>query len=165
MLVQKVKDFLSGNDIYDEEYMYDDEYMEQNNKQQYKQQYKEQYKEQKDRMDKHIEPDNESKVINLPNNNPNAIVITTPKIIEDATTIVKYILDNKIVAVNLEGVPQEEAQRIADFLGGAIHAINGDIQRISSDIFIIAPTNVDIVGKLEETMQGAGGFIPWLNRG
>jgi cell division inhibitor SepF len=38
------------------------------------------------------------------------------------------------------------AQRILDFISGAIYAINGTIAKISRGIFVVAPTNYDVIG-------------------
>ena len=38
------------------------------------------------------------------------------------------------------------AQRILDFISGAIYAINGTIAKISRGIFVVAPNNYDVIG-------------------
>ena len=35
-----------------------------------------------------------------------------------------------------------------DFLSGATYALNGNVQRVTSNIFIFAPANVDIAAKV-----------------
>ena len=63
---------------------------------------------------------------------------------------VQNIIDNlksrKPVIVNMEELDVAAAQRILDFISGAIYAINGTIAKISRGIFVVAPTNYDVIG-------------------
>ncbi|GAE87717.1 FtsZ-interacting protein [Acetivibrio straminisolvens JCM 21531] len=68
--------------------------------------------------------------------------------------------EQKPVVVNLGSVQKETAQRIVDFLSGAIYALDGNIQKVSSDIFIVAPHNVDIMGDLKGDITAKAVF-PW----
>ena len=49
----------------------------------------------------------------------------------------------------------EIAQRIIDFISGAAFAISGNLQKISSYIFLVTPTNVDISGDLQDLLSGS----------
>jgi cell division inhibitor SepF len=60
----------------------------------------------------------------------------------------------------LEGLEKESARRVVDFLSGAVYALDGSIQRVSSNIFIIAPNNVDIMADFKEELRNKGVF-PW----
>ena len=46
------------------------------------------------------------------------------------------------------------AQRILDFMAGAIYALNGTIYKISRGIFVVAPTNYDVIGNGENDEDG-----------
>ena len=52
------------------------------------------------------------------------------------------------------------ARRIVDFLSGAVYALDGDIQKVSNGIFVIAPNNVGILG---DDLAGSKGNFPWGN--
>ena len=43
------------------------------------------------------------------------------------------------------------AQRILDFMAGAIYALDGTIYKISRGIFVVAPTNYDVIGNDDRT--------------
>lgn len=90
------------------------------------------------------------------------VVITYPGDVDDAALSCDYIKQNKTCIINLEGIDRVQSQRIADFLSGAAYAINGDIQRVSSDIFIVAPANVNITGELKEELKASGLILPWI---
>ncbi len=103
----------------------------------------------------------ESNIVSLYDNQKSYVVITTPKNINDSLIIIDNVKDNKLCIVNLEGVTFEEAQKIADFLSGAVYALSGEIKRISNDIFVCASANVDITGAIEETLKSTkNGNLP-----
>lgn len=91
------------------------------------------------------------------------VVITRPNDVPDATLICDHVKENKACVVNLEGVQRDKAQRIADFLGGAAFALNGEIERISNEIFIIAPSSVHIAGDLKEELKAGSHMFSWAS--
>jgi len=110
-------------------------------------------------------PSADSKILSLPgayrNNSINAeeIVICSPETLEDARPVAEYLRNNIICVINLESVDKAVAQRIADFLGGVCDALDGGIQRISHDIFLIAPANIVITSQIREELKKSG-LIP-----
>jgi cell division inhibitor SepF len=64
--------------------------------------------------------------------------------------------------VNLESLNKENAQRVIDFLSGAVYALDGNIQKISSGIFIVVPLNVDIMGDLKTPDISEEESFPWV---
>jgi Uncharacterized protein conserved in bacteria len=104
-----------------------------------------------------------SKIVSIHTNVQMQVVITYPCDVDDAASSCDYLKQNKTCIINLEGVERANAQRIADFLGGAAYAINGDIQRVSNDIFIVAPANVNITGELKEELKANGLILPWVS--
>lgn len=105
-----------------------------------------------------------SNIVNFNNTPPeHELVISTPKVIEDAGYICDDIVAGKVCVVNLEGIEKENAQRIADFLGGVCYALNGDIERISNEIFVVAPSHVSIRGAINNNLKSGGTVFPsWL---
>ena len=99
-----------------------------------------------------------STVLSIHTNVQMQVVISYPETIDEAGSICDYVKANKTVVVNLEGVQHEMAQRIIDFLGGVSFALEGDIQNVSSKIFIVAPKNVDISGHFKEELKANGIF-------
>ncbi len=102
-----------------------------------------------------------SKVINFKNNVQLEVVITFPTNVSEATSISNALRDGKTCVVNLEGVEKSNAQRVADFLGGTAYALDAEIQRISNEIFIIAPVNVNVSGELKEELKSNGLMFSW----
>ena len=91
------------------------------------------------------------------------VVIIKPECYEDAQEICDQIKTKRPVVVNLEKVEYPEAQRIMDFLSGTCYSLEGSIQRVANNIFIIAPENVDISGDFKEELKTKGVLLPWMN--
>lgn len=91
------------------------------------------------------------------------VVIIKPEAYEDAQEICDQIKTKRPVVVNLEKVEYPVAQRIMDFLSGTCYALEGSIQRVANNIFIIAPENVDISGDFKEELKTKGVLLPWMN--
>ena len=83
------------------------------------------------------------------------VCVIRPHSMEDAREITETLLANCTVVLNVEGLELEIAQRIIDFASGSCYAIDGNLQKISSYIFIITPSTVDISGDFQEILSGA----------
>lgn len=101
-----------------------------------------------------------NKVVSMHANVQMEVVVTAPENLEEAGEICDYFKEKKTVIVNLESIEHETAQRISDFLCGACYALDGSIQLISDDIFIIGPVNVDITGQFKEELKANGIKLP-----
>lgn len=101
-----------------------------------------------------------NKVLNIHTNTNIKLVVCEPSKYEEAPKMVEDLKNRKIVVINLEEMEIESKKQIFDFLNGAIYALDGNIQKVSKDIFILAPSNVEIDSKLKEELNSKGIF-PW----
>ncbi len=90
------------------------------------------------------------------------LVVMQPENFEEARDIANHLKSKKPVVMNLESVDKEVARRIVDFLSGAVYALDGNIQKVSNGIFLIAPYNVGIMGDFKDELRNKGIF-PWSN--
>lgn len=106
-----------------------------------------------------------SKIVNIHTNLNMEVVVTSPATFEEAKEICRNIKDKKPVVINLESVEYSTAQRITDFVCGACYALDGNIQRVTNNIYIIAPDNVDFAGDIDikEELETNGIILPWKN--
>ncbi len=88
------------------------------------------------------------------------LVVMQPESFEDARDIANHLKSKKPVVMNLESVERDVARRIVDFLSGAVYALDGNIQKVSNGIFLIAPYNVGIMGDFKDELRNKGIF-PW----
>ncbi|MDI9476524.1 MAG: cell division protein SepF [Natronincolaceae bacterium] len=101
-----------------------------------------------------------NKVVNIHTTTQMKVVLYEPNNFEEAPSIVDDLKNRKPVIINLENINPELARKFFDFLNGAIYALDGNIQKVSSGIFILAPNNVDISGNIKEELKNKGVF-PW----
>ena len=97
---------------------------------------------------------NDSNVVNLPNAAQLKMIVYHPVSYEDTQNIIDNLKSRKPVIVNMEELDLECAQRILDFIAGAIYALNGTIYKISHGIFVVAPTNYDVIGNGDNDEDG-----------
>jgi len=90
------------------------------------------------------------------------IILNKPKTLEDATGVINNLRMNNVCVVSLEGIDKSQAQRIVDFLSGSAYALGSVIERISNDIFIIAPDGIAIAGKLKNEYMSESAVFPWI---
>lgn len=74
------------------------------------------------------------------------VCVIKPTSVDDEREIADTLLSERTVILNVEGLDIEIAQRIIDFVSGSCYAIRGNLQKVSSFIFIISPASVDISG-------------------
>lgn len=67
------------------------------------------------------------------------------KSFSECKKIANYIKEDKVVTLNLENVNNKEAQRILDFLSGAISIKEAKWVPISSKVFTSVPKNIQFV--------------------
>ncbi|MDR3119958.1 MAG: cell division protein SepF [Clostridiales bacterium] len=72
------------------------------------------------------------------------LVSSKPDRLEDAQMVCDHLKERHVIIVNIENLEQREAQRIVDFIGGAVFVLDGEIVDIASRIFAVVPHNVDI---------------------
>ena len=81
------------------------------------------------------------------------VLVARPKSMEEAGELCAQLKQKKTIIVNLENVEHDTAQRISDFLCGANYALDGTIQLISGEIFVICPIDVEISSQLKEDLR------------
>lgn len=92
------------------------------------------------------------------------VVVIQPTCYEDAQQICDQVKAKKPVVVNLEQVEYPVAQRIMDFLSGTCYSLEGSIQRVANNIFVIAPENVEISGEFKEEIKSRSSVVfPWAS--
>ncbi|MCL2798217.1 MAG: cell division protein SepF [Firmicutes bacterium] len=72
------------------------------------------------------------------------VVVYDPKTPEDVQRLIDYLKRREPAIINLDGTVPDVAQRILDFVSGAIYALSGSIHRVASNIFLLSPEGVEI---------------------
>lgn len=104
---------------------------------------------------------NSNKVLNLQTSIQMEVHVVQPTSYDEACEICDYLIQRKPVVINLESIEPSIAQRIMDFVSGSCYTLEGNVQKVTSNIFIIAPANVDVAGNFKEELKSSGIILPW----
>ena len=103
-----------------------------------------------------------NKVVAMPQPQQIKMVISQPTTFEQAEDICDLLKDKQSVIVNLEYVNKDIARRIIDVVSGAVHALDGHIQKVSNSIFLIAPYNYEITNEMAREEIKNKLSVSWL---
>jgi len=89
------------------------------------------------------------------------IIVVSPVAFDEAEKIASYLKGRKSVIVNFEHTPKETAQRIIDFLSGAVYVLNGSTLKITAETFLFVPSNFSVhpEGSTDEIKENL--FLKW----
>ena len=135
--VDAVKDFVGFGDIDYEENDYVEEEMEQEEKPSF------------------FSKKNKILSIEKANNQP-TIVVVKPKCFSNAVDAADQLKQRHPIILDVTGLDTDEAKRTVDFIAGTVYGVNGDVQKVSSGIFIATPASFDISGDYLKGKAGAG---------
>lgn len=85
------------------------------------------------------------------------IVTVHPRSFNDARTIGEHFRDGVPVIMNLTQMENADAKRLVDFAAGLILGLRGNIERVTSKVFLLSPQNVTVTAEDKERI--AGGFF------
>ena len=80
----------------------------------------------------------------------NKVILLEPRAYSESQQIADYLKKRNSVVVNLKRVTSDQAKRIIDFLSGCIYAIGGTMKKVGVGIYLCAPKNVNVQGKITE---------------
>lgn len=103
-----------------------------------------------------------SKVVSMPQQQQVRMVVTQPTSFEQSEEICNYLKEKRSIVLNLEYVNKDVARRIVDFISGAVHALDGQIQKVSNAIFLIVPVNYEIANDLAREEIKSKLSVSWL---
>ena len=90
------------------------------------------------------------------------VVVIEPKSFDDAQQVANCLREKRPVVINFENTIEEDAKRITDFISGTIYALNGEIKKVSNNVFFCAPSNVNI--SYSEDKKSVSAEMPWLKK-
>ncbi|MBO8142354.1 MAG: cell division protein SepF [Firmicutes bacterium] len=90
------------------------------------------------------------RLVSLPGNrrSPEAqalsVVVQKPTRFDEVQAVVNCLKDRRPVILSVEAVQKDVAQRLVDFVSGAVYALEGRMHRLSESLFLFTPSNVGI---------------------
>lgn len=107
----------------------------------------------------------ESEAIKEADKTGNKMILLEPRAFSESQQIADHLKNRNSVVVNLKRVTSDQAKRIIDFLSGVIYAIGGSMQKIGVGIYLVAPKNVNVQGKItddqEKTSKNTDEELEW----
>lgn len=86
------------------------------------------------------------------------VIIRSPQNILEMKELVDHLRARSTVIMNVEKTDSMLAQRMVDFLSGAVYCIDGDMEKLSSGVIIAVPNGVDITADLRDDVRNKGTF-------
>lgn len=115
-----------------------------------------------------VKQDNITKIENSYTSKDVKVIIFEPEEYNEALNIVDSLKNKRIVVVNFsnmkatEGKTVEQNQKqIFDFINGAVYAMDGNINQMSSTIFVMTPNNVEMDMGIKKEMSRRGNVSRW----
>lgn len=103
-----------------------------------------------------------NKVIGMPGMQQVKVIISQPSTFEQSEEICEHLKGKKSIIVNLEYVNKDVARRIVDFISGAVYGLDGNIQKISNSIFLVAPYNYEITNEVTKEDIKSKLSVSWI---
>ncbi len=101
----------------------------------------------------------DSKVVDIRTTAMLQVVLLKPKSIDEARRIGEELINKRTVVLNFELLNKETVQRLIDFVNGVKFACGGTLKKVSDNIFIITPYDVNISGDLIDELENTGVFF------
>lgn len=73
------------------------------------------------------------------------LVIYAPKNNEDIKLLVECLRRREACIVNLANLKPSDADKILQFISGAVYALKGSIKRLQGDLFLMVPEGINIM--------------------
>jgi cell division inhibitor SepF len=92
--------------------------------------------------------------------------LVEPTSYDEVQSICDDLKSKKPIIINFEEMDKEVAKRMVDFISGAVYALDGTIQKVSNGIVLVAPSNVDVLGDIKNSIGDEDfdleGIFSWL---
>ena len=133
------------------------------------------YEEYMEEYDQEIAPKH-NKIFQMPGKKPNLSVISgtkqstgkqqvfiiRPKDFQEGMTVVERLKEDRVVVFSVEDTDYEMGTRIVDFVSGACFARDGHIQKISRNIFLAVPADIEIGQDfMNGSLENADSILSW----
>lgn len=90
---------------------------------------------------------------------PNQQQSVTPKVrvfepnsYAEVQAISDCIREEQTVVINIHLLDSKQAKRVIDFIGGATYVMGATFKKISTDVFLSSPANVEIEGDVQQLL-------------
>ncbi len=104
---------------------------------------------------------NQPKVVNFAATTQLKVVVLKMNAFDESCRqVVENLNNNKPVIINIEDMERDQARRTIDFISGAAYARRGTLQKVSTGILLLTPSNVDVTPAVKSELE-SGRLFPW----
>ena len=82
--------------------------------------------------------------------------VVTPTSFNHAQEVADRFKANQPVIVNLQGVDRDLSRRLIDFASGLCYGLNGQMEKVSNQVYLIAPANVEVSAEERRRLRERG---------
>jgi len=72
------------------------------------------------------------------------VIVCEPERFEEAQALADHLKNRRQIVLNFESTRPEISQKIIDFISGAVYSLDGQSQQLGQNIFLFAPSSVEI---------------------
>lgn len=87
------------------------------------------------------------------------VVVIQPKSLDDSQQIANCLKEKRPVVINFEGVDDQLYRRILDFVSGTTYALDGNVNSISTRVWLFSPKNVNV--SVNKKTNNGYNDMPW----
>ena len=89
-------------------------------------------------------------------------MVFEPQEFGQAVRVIEFLRKGSSVVLNLAGLPDEDSQRLLDFVCGGMFALDGSQKRVGDRVFLLVPNSVNI-SAIEQNMgaEQTDSLNPW----
>lgn len=80
------------------------------------------------------------------------IVLAEPEVFNETPGICDQLKNGYTIVINFEKIKSDEIKKTFYFLSGVVYTLNGSIQKIAKNVFVLAPNNIDIISDNEDDL-------------
>ena len=96
----------------------------------------------------------DEKVVNIRAATQHRVIILSPHSFKESyDSIADHLRGRHILVINLERTNKEDARNLLYFVGGIVHALDGQLQIIATNTYMATPSSVQLEGVVEDLLD------------
>ena len=82
--------------------------------------------------------------------------VVAPRSFNEAQQVADRFKADQPVIINLQAADRDLARRLIDFTSGLCYALNGNMEKVADQVYLLAPSNVSLAEEERERLQERG---------
>lgn len=100
-------------------------------------------------------------LVSIHTNKAMKVVVCEAESFDEVQVLADHLKNRRQVIINFDNTPPEASQRIIDFLSGTTYSLEGNSQQLGKNIFLFAPSNVEISQDHRSILKRNGSHFPF----